>query len=158
MARKSWSELSPAYQKRLRGAGVGPREHAAGKSIQAARGHKNTPEHNIWRKAAIAADIKDSIPGFDKLPPQEAEELGRNWILGFMSKSAGPLEPVRMTDWRYATSPKHARVRYQSDAQLNARIAIDDWLKRNPDAINGDGEFWSQYRDNYMRKFSSKLS
>lgn len=45
MARKPWSELTPAVQRRYLRHGIGPTEHAAGASVQKARGHGQTPEH-----------------------------------------------------------------------------------------------------------------
>lgn len=132
-----------------------PAQYEAGASIKAARGHAVTPERNIWRKKALAADILQSIQGFDKLPPAEAEKIGKQWILGFMSKSKGPLEPVRITDWRYGRPDTPNRVRYQTDEQINARIELTSWLKDHPD-MEMDEQDWKRYRDNYMASFTKQ--
>jgi hypothetical protein len=160
MARKAWSELSPAYQKRLRSKGIGPAQHRAGASIKAARGHAATPEHNIWRRAAVQKDILKSIPGFKNLPPAEAEVVGKQWILGFMSRAAGPLEPVKISDWRYGMKDMPDKVRYQTDDQVNARLELNAWLDAHPEALKdpdgNDADFWHQYKANYMESFSRK--
>lgn len=44
MARKGWGSLSPGYKARLEKAGISKRDYEKGQSIQAARGHANTPE------------------------------------------------------------------------------------------------------------------
>src|SRR3954470_14006488 len=44
MARKGWSALSPGYRTRLEKAGISKRDYEKGQSIQAARGHAQTPE------------------------------------------------------------------------------------------------------------------
>lgn len=43
--RKPWESLSEAYRERLQRQGITPREHAAGGSLKAGRGHGKTPEH-----------------------------------------------------------------------------------------------------------------
>lgn len=43
--RKAWELLSEAYRKRLIKAGITKAKYVAGESLQAARGHANTPEH-----------------------------------------------------------------------------------------------------------------
>jgi hypothetical protein len=161
MARKSWSELSPAYQKRLRNKGIGPREHAAGASIQAARGHTKTPEHNIWRKKAIAMDIRMIVPGYDKLPTGEQERIGRDWVNGFMSRAKGKPENIRITDWRYGRKgfERGTKMRYQTDDQLNAHIEFLSWTQNpaNQQYLHdpkGQQEDWQQYRIEYQQKFS----
>jgi hypothetical protein len=46
MARlRIWEALKEAYRKRLTKAGITKAKYEAGESLQAARGHKNTPEH-----------------------------------------------------------------------------------------------------------------
>jgi hypothetical protein len=155
MARKSWDELSPSYQKRLRGKGIGPREHAGGASIIAARGHASTPERNVWRRKALAKDIDKSLPGFASLPPAEAERLGKQWVLGFMSKSKGPLQKIKITDWRYGAKDAPDLVRYQTDEQVNARLEFLAWVNEHPEhEISSEG--WAQYRQAYMESFSRK--
>jgi hypothetical protein len=161
MARKSWSELSPAYQKRLRNKGIGPREHASGASIRAARGHVATPEHNIWRKKALAWDIKTVIPGYDSLPAAEAEKVGRDWVLGFMTKSKGKLEPIRIFDHRYGKKgfEKGTKLRYQTDEQKNAHIEFLSWTDNKANQVymhppGGGDTDWQAYRDAYQQKFS----
>lgn len=134
---------------------MSPAQYEAGASLKAARGHAITPEHNIWRKKAIAADILQSIQGFDKLPAAEAERLGKQWILGFMSKSKGPLESIRITDWRYGRHDVPDRVRYQTDEQVNARIEFLAWLKTHPE-LEMDEKDWKAYRDNYMASFTKQ--
>lgn len=154
MARKSWDELSPAYQKRLRSKGVGPREHAGGASIKAARGH-TTHESKYWRTRAIAADIRTQIKNFDSLPAGEAETVGRQWVLGFMSKSRGPLQKIKITDWRYGRKDAPALVRYHTVEQDNARQDLIGWINAHPEALD-EGEIdWKKYRDAYMTSFSS---
>jgi len=160
MARKSWAELSPAYQKRLSAKGIGPREHAAGASIKAARGHSVTPERNIWRRKALALDIKTVIPGFDKLPTQEAEKVGRDWVKGFMTRAAGKPEPVRISDWRYGKKgyEKGTLVKYQTDEQKNAHLEFLSWTdapKNKRYLVDEDAHTdWQAYRDAYQQKFS----
>lgn len=44
MPRKGWSTLSAGYRARLEKAGIGKKDYEGGASIQAARGHKATPE------------------------------------------------------------------------------------------------------------------
>lgn len=44
MARKGWNTLSPNYRARLEKNGISRKDYEAGASIQAARGHKDTPE------------------------------------------------------------------------------------------------------------------
>lgn len=155
MARLPWNQLKPDYQKRLLRKGIGPREHAGGASIKDGRGHKNTPERNVWRRKAIAADIKTQIKNFDKLPAAEAETIGRQWVLGFMSKSKGPLESIRITDWRYGRRDAPSKVRYQTDEQINARQDLIGWINAHPEALD-EGEIdWKKYRDAYMTSFSS---
>lgn len=44
MARKGWNALSPGYRERLKKAGITKRQYEKGESIQAARGHAQTPE------------------------------------------------------------------------------------------------------------------
>src|ERR1043165_4979280 len=43
--RRGWDSLSPAYRKRLLGAGISKTAYESGQSIRRARGHENTPEH-----------------------------------------------------------------------------------------------------------------
>lgn len=164
MARKSWSELSPAYQKRLRNKGIGPAQHAAGASIQAARGHAATPEHNIWRKKAVAMDIRMIVPGYDKLSTRDQEKVGRDWVNGFMSRAKGKPQRVKITDWRYGTrgyrkGEENEFVRYQTDDQLNSHIEFLSWTsaKENQQYMHDPDkqkEDWAQYRVEYQQKFS----
>jgi hypothetical protein len=44
MARKGWTQLTPAYRQRLEKAGITQSEYESGASIRAARGHQHTPE------------------------------------------------------------------------------------------------------------------
>ncbi len=44
MARKGWSSLSANYRQRLEKNGISKKDYEGGASIQAARGHKETPE------------------------------------------------------------------------------------------------------------------
>jgi hypothetical protein len=134
---------------------MSPAQYEAGASLKAARGHTATPERNIWRKKAVSADIRESMPNFDKLSPADAERLGKQWILGFMSKSKGPLEPIRITDWRYGRRDAPDRVRYQTDEQVNARLEFLAWLTAHPDMEMTD-ENWKAYRDNYMASFTKQ--
>lgn len=162
MARKSWSELSPAYQKRLTAKGIGPAQHAGGASIRAARGHAATPEHNIWRKKAKALDVKKIIPGFDKLPAAEAEKVGRDWVNGFMSKAKGKPEKIRIHDWRYGRKgfEPGTMMRYQTDDQKNSHIEFLAWTENKAhaaymtDPADGAETDWQAYRDLYNQTFS----
>lgn len=163
MARKSWSELSPSYQNRLLKKGIGAREHAAGASIKAARGHASTPEHNIWRKKALALDVQKIVPGFDKLPAAEAEKVGRDWVNGFMSRAKGRPEKIRLHDWRYGKKgfKPGTMVRYQTDDQKNSHIEFLSWTEDKKNAVYmqdpadaGGGTDWKAYRDAYQQKFS----
>jgi hypothetical protein len=133
-----------------------PAQYEAGASIKSARGHASTPERNIWRKKAIDAGVRQSVAGFDKLKPADAERLGKQWILGFMSKSKGPLEPVKITDWRYGRRDAPDKVRYQTDEQKNARIEFLQFLDENPDLEEMDEKDWKAYRDNYMASFTKQ--
>lgn len=132
-----------------------PAQYEAGASLKAARGHSVTPERNIWRRKALSADILQSVQGFDKLSPADQERLGKQWILGFMSKSKGPLEPVRITDWRYGRRDAPDRVRYQTDEQVNARLEFLAWLTAHPE-FEMDEKDWKAYRDNYMASFTKQ--
>jgi hypothetical protein len=42
--RKPWNQLKPGYRARLESKGITQKDFESGASIQAARGHKNTPE------------------------------------------------------------------------------------------------------------------
>lgn len=150
-----WKGLSATTQKRYASKGVTAADYEAGASLKDARGHATAPEHNIWRKRAIAADILASLPEYGSLPPAEQEWLGKRWILGFMSKSKGPLEPIKIQDWRYGRPGMPDRVRYQTDEQINARMEFLAWLKAHPEQ-EMDEEDWKRYRDNYMASFTKQ--
>lgn len=146
----NWSKLSPSYRKQLEKAGVTKKAYEQGVSLKAAR------RHLTWKERAIRADILDSVPKFASLPDDIANDLGKKWIDGFMSKSRGPLEPVKITDWRYGRRDAPARVRYQTDEQRNARIEFLQFLDENPDLEEMGDENWKAYRDNYMASFTKQ--
>lgn len=69
MARKSWSQLSPNVRKRYQSHGIGPREHARGVSLTAARGHAKTPERPE-RAARNPSKYPDYIANRSRLAAQ----------------------------------------------------------------------------------------
>ena len=109
-------------------------------------------------------DIKMMVPGYDKLKPWEQEKVGRDWVNGFMSKAKGPLEKVKITDWRFGSKgfrkgEEREFVRYQTDDQLNSHIEFLSWTQNpaNQQYLHDpkeQQEDWQQYRIEYQQKFS----
>jgi hypothetical protein len=91
MARRTWEQLSPAYQARLRKQGIGPEEHASGVPLHKARG-KQSPqaeaEQRKWYRhinkfanrfaryyGVDADDVKDAVKELGKPEAQRALAL-----------------------------------------------------------------------------------
>ena len=129
MASKRWHELRPEYRKRLAAHGITEQQYNANDEFvrqrrQAARGHARTPEHGgSWETKAEAGFISAFVPDYLELDKQERQEVGRDFVLGFMTKG-------KSTDAR-----KRARIRFQA------------WQAENGESW--DKEQWAQYRSQY---------
>lgn len=55
MARKGWNALSANYKSRLQKAGITKKDYEKGRSIQAARGHAQTPERPTQKSGSFIA-------------------------------------------------------------------------------------------------------
>ena len=55
MARKGWNALSSGYKARLQKAGITRKDYEKGSSIQAARGHSQTPERPTQKSGNFTA-------------------------------------------------------------------------------------------------------
>lgn len=66
--RRVWSSLSPAYQARLKRAGITKRKYESGASLSAARGHSKTPEHprDAARKPEKYPEYVEKAKGLQK--------------------------------------------------------------------------------------------
>jgi hypothetical protein len=124
MAKKSWSELSPAYRARLERSGITPAMHSRGEGIQKARGHAKDAIITEFRRNKGKRYVKD----FEKLPRNQQVWLADWFNQGFMKSG-----PVTQED-------------------RDKRNAFLGWKLLNHDKF--DIEDWEQFRKDYTAKFS----
>jgi hypothetical protein len=132
MARKAHADLSPTYQRRLERAGITPEMHAAGVSLQKARGHGNDEIISRFRQLGGYRHVnKDS---FDAMGKPEKAWVAERYIQGFMT----PNEPGESS----TQESKDARNAFLGWTQ----VSDHEW----------DKEDWKKFRHDYTAKFSKE--
>lgn len=145
--RKGWGELSPSYRRRLISHGITESHYEQGLSLQKARGHGATPERKgAYLSVAKRTGIREIIPDFDELDPQDQNTLARNWVKGFMSRAQGPIKnPNRKKGVR--------AVKGASDEQIIARMDFEEYVSTRESGMSADD--WKRYRELYRMTFSA---
>jgi len=131
-----YGSLSATYKKDLARAGVDKKAYEKGVSLKAARRHTATPERPKWAKEAIALDIGEVIPleVFWALPSGKREEMGRQWVLGFMSEGHHSEE--------------------QHDLRMDFLDAYAE-LEGEEFPYRGEDEGWKAFKAAYRRHFTT---
>lgn len=144
--RKGWDSLSSAYKKRLQSNGITKAEYSKGASIAGARGHAATPEHGGYKKIAGRLGIAEYIPEFFDLERAEQEEIGQDWVTGFMSRGKGDVVNPRRR--------KGERIkRRASDEQIKARQRFMRFMDETEGGMTKEN--WAAFRVEYVRNFSA---
>lgn len=126
MAKKTWSELSDTYRRRLERGGITAEKHAAGESLQVARGHASTQILAQFKRLGGYHHV--NRVEFEKMPKKNQAFVAELYILGFMTE--GSPAPQENRDARYA---------FLGWKQLNET----EW----------DEEDWKKYKHDYHVKF-----
>lgn len=126
--RKAWSDLSPAYRKRLERSGITESKHDSGWSLQTARGHGvHTPsmQRKLVEQLRRTRDIDRLIKREGKLgyfPPNE--------IMGWLEDLT--IERVATVIAWQESRHKYFKQFYNSQSPRPSRDAISNYMQQFP--------------------------